>query len=216
MSELEYHRNELRIALSADDPARMLPTLPDDFERILDLGCGIGQTLAACHLHPKVFACGIDIDEEALASGRRLLPGISFLRGRGERLPFSDQSFDVVISRVALPYTHLPSALAEIFRVLRPGGSVWFTLHSFALTQQGLRRALCEVNLQNLIYQSYVMVNGLLFHLTGRQFRYPFNQQRCESFQTRTGMIRAMQQAGFTEVTAEDGHFFISTAVRRS
>ncbi|MFN7943846.1 MAG: class I SAM-dependent methyltransferase [Blastocatellia bacterium] len=216
MSELEYHLDELRIALSADDPARVMPTLPDDFERILDLGCGMGQTLTACHLNPAVFACGIDIDAEALAWGSRLSPGISFLRARGEQLPFSDQSFDVVISRVALPYTHLPSALAEIFRVLRPGGRVWFTLHSFALAQQSLRRALRETRLKSLLYQSYVMVNGLLFHLTGRQFRYPLNQQRCESFQTRAGMIRAMKRAGFTEVTAEEGRFFISTAVRRS
>jgi hypothetical protein len=66
-------------------------------------------------------------------------------------------------------------------------------------------------NIKNLAYQFYVMINGAFFHLTGRQFRFPFNR-RCESFQTYKGVIRAMKEAGFENVRAERNRFFIVTA----
>jgi ubiquinone/menaquinone biosynthesis C-methylase UbiE len=71
-------------------------------------------------LNDHVFACGADIDEAALRHGKELAPGIHFVCTEGERLPLHDLSFDVVTSRVALPLMHLPKALAEIARVVKP------------------------------------------------------------------------------------------------
>jgi ubiquinone/menaquinone biosynthesis C-methylase UbiE len=47
----------------------------------------------------------------------------------------------VVISRVALPYMHIPMALAEIARVVKSGGHVWLTLHPFAMTREQILSA---------------------------------------------------------------------------
>jgi ubiquinone/menaquinone biosynthesis C-methylase UbiE len=213
MSELAYHMLELEIARARDDPRRVAPVLINRCESVLDIGCGAGQTLIACEVTPTTFTCGVDIDQEALALGRRLSQQIAFVRASGERLPFSDGSFDVVISRVSLPYMRLPVALREIARVLKPGGQVWLTLHPISITIEGVARSLKERNAKNLAHQLYVIVNGLLFHFTGRQFSSPFNRAKCESFQTTRGIVRAMRAAGFDQVRPDHrGRIFVVTA----
>jgi ubiquinone/menaquinone biosynthesis C-methylase UbiE len=211
MSEIAYHLGELEVARNVDDARHILPELPKTFESILDLGCGIGQTLIASSLPPKTFACGVDVNEEALAYGRKIANHISFVRASGEHLPFADGSFDVVISRVTLPYMHVPKALKEISRTLKPGGRVWLTLHPMSLILRHAGESLMAGNMKNYAYQLYVIANGVFFHLTGRQFRSPFNG-RCESFQTVKGVTRAMKEAGFESVRAEQNGFFIVTA----
>ena len=211
MSEIAYHLGELEIARNVDDARCILPELPETFESILDLGCGIGQTLIACNLPPKTFACGVDVNEEALAYGRKIADHISFVRASGEHLPFADGLFDVVISRVTLPHMHVPKALREISRALKPRGRVWLTLYPMSWILHRAGESLKAGNLKNFAYQFYVMTNGAFFHLTGRQFRFPFNR-RCESFQTVKGVIRALKEAGFENVRAEQNRFFIVTA----
>lgn len=216
MSTLEYHLAELAIAKAKDDPRRVMPALPAQFGSILDLGCGAGQTLLACELQPEVFACGADIDEEALRYGRQMNGKIHFVRAGGEALPFAAQTFEVVISRVAIPYMHIPTALGEIARVLKPGGHIWFTLHPLALVRKWLWSALRNGKLKSVIYQSYTLLNGLLLHWFGNQVRFPLNRARCESFQTERGITRALQAAGFTRVQTElNGQFFVVKAVRQ-
>jgi len=213
MSEIAYHLRELEIARNVDDASHVLPALPEAFESILDLGCGIGQTLISCDLPPNAFVCGVDIDEEALAYGRTIANHISFVRATGEHLPFADGSFDVVISRVTLPNMHVPNALREISRALKPGGRVWLTLYPMRWVLRRACGSLKTGNLKNFAYLFYVMANGVFFHLTGRQFRFPFNR-RCESFQTISGFTRAMKEAGFENVRAKQNRFFIVTACK--
>lgn len=215
MSEIAYHLLEFEIARAANDPRRVMPFLSDRYVSVLDVGCGAGQTLIACDLKPGVFACGVDVDEEALALGKRMSSDIALARAEGERLPFADQSFDFVISRLSLPYMRIPEALGEIARVLKPGGEVWFLLHPISMTLRAVARSLRSLNLRNLIYQHYVIVNGLLFHFTGKQFRFPFNPDKCESFQTRRGVVRAMRAAGFQDVKVELDRFFVVTAAKQ-
>jgi ubiquinone/menaquinone biosynthesis C-methylase UbiE len=215
MNAIDYHLGELGIARTPGDPRRILPVLPDRFGSILDLGCGIGQTLIDCELKPGTFACGVDIEAEVLAFGQKLTPHLHFVCAQGERLPFRDRSFEVVISRVSLPYMEIPRALQEIARVVTPGGSVWFTLHPFAQWRADTMNALRAGNLKGIIYAIYILLNGIYFHLTGRQFRYPLKRNRCESFQTIGSITRAMQQAGFEQVRTELGRFFVVTAVMR-
>ena len=126
---------------------------------------------------PGQIRLGADIDESALRLGRRLAPEFAFVHVQAEQLPFSNASLDIVISRVALPYTYLPLALAEIQRISKPGSTVWLSLHPVELAWRWLWRNSRSFNLKGIVYQIYVLLNGLLFHLTGRQFRYPLNRQ---------------------------------------
>jgi SAM-dependent methyltransferase len=207
VSTVEYHLAELAIAKSKGDARKALPELPAQFSSILDIGCGAGQTLLACDLPRETLVCGIDIDAEALAFGNKLdkenSGNLRLACAVGESLPFADGSFDVVFSRVAVPYMHIPTAVTEISRVLKPGGHLWLTLHPFQMVWGLLMRALKAGNIKSILYFSYALLNGLAFHLFGKLWRFPLNRKRCESFQTAAAMKSALDAAGFAQLEIE-------------
>src|SRR5918993_2372896 len=127
-SPLEYHKSELDVAQELSNVNRILPDTAGA-ESILDIGCGAGQSLVALGHGPRRI--GVDIDIEALRFGRQYTEaqGIRLAAAGGESLPFADNSFDFVYSRVALPYMNIPTVMDEVRRVLRPGGRLWLTLH---------------------------------------------------------------------------------------
>lgn len=210
-----YHLDELRIARDSAAPGHLLPPIPADCRAVLDIGCGAGQSLIASRLGDHVIACGVDPDVAALALGRTLAANIEFAAATGEQLPYADASFDLVFSRVALPYTDIPRALAEIARVLRPGGTIWLSLHPPVFALRAIARALRGRHLKGALFAVYVLANGLLLHLLGQQMRWPFGRKRrYESVQTASGMRRALQRAGFDHVRVERGRFFVVTARR--
>lgn len=103
-------------------------------QRVLDLGCGEGRhVIAACALD-GADAVGVDLSLTDLATARERMVEFRgepeedaghflLLAGDALRLPFDDGSFDAVICSEVLE--HIPDyrgALAEIFRVLKPGG----------------------------------------------------------------------------------------------
>jgi len=65
-------------------------------------------------------------------------PGWHYLCGRGEQIPLGDESVDGVFWEVALPYMHIPRTLAELKRVLVPGGWLRATLHYPSFTYREL------------------------------------------------------------------------------
>lgn len=91
--------------------------------RTLDLGCGTGRNLP---LFPLVArAVGVDPCGESLARAGRRSPGAMLVRARAEALPFRDGSFDTVTSGLVLcSVTDPAAAVAEMLRVLAPGGTV--------------------------------------------------------------------------------------------
>jgi ubiquinone/menaquinone biosynthesis C-methylase UbiE len=207
-SPLAYHQAELEVARDAANPQRLVPD-PGEATRILDIGCGAGQTIVALECGRR--AVGVDIDVAALRYGASGAMGerLRVAAATGEHLPFRDASFDFVYSRVALPYMDIPAALAEAHRVLRRGGRLWLTLHSIAIPVQQFRRG----NLRGRIYAACIVANGLWFHVTGRTVRVG-NRIR-ESIQTERGMRLALARAGFSGVEfRRTSLHFIVTAVR--
>jgi SAM-dependent methyltransferase len=98
--------------------------------RVLDLGCGEGRHVHGVHCLGGVDVVGLDLDEPSLAKAREglaMLPPSSgsttLLKGDAFNLPFEDAAFDVVICSEVLEHLHdYPRALAQIRRVLKPGG----------------------------------------------------------------------------------------------
>jgi len=207
-----YHRLELSIATNPEDPRRVLPEVSSSHRRILDVGCGGGQTLIACDLSESVLAVGIDVDHEAIEFGRSVCPNINFVMAQGEALPFADETFDLVLCRVALPYMHVRTALSQMSRVLTKGGDLWLTLHPFSMTLRELGTNIAALNLKAAIYRSWVLLNGIALHVTGRQARWPLQPHRYETFQTSAAINQALRATGFTDMAVSRGRHFIVTA----
>lgn len=103
--------------------------------RILDLGVGSGRTYPALSVNADRYV-GIDYSHRMIEAARRNHPQGSFEFGDASDLSrFDDASFDVVVfSYNGLDYLTPDSsrwtALAEIHRVLRPGGTFIFSTHN--------------------------------------------------------------------------------------
>jgi arsenite methyltransferase len=101
-------------------------------ERVLDLGSGggIDVLLSARRVGPSGFAYGVDMTDEMLTLARANAAkagsqNVEFLRGEIEALPLPDAAVDVVISNCVINLsTDKPAVLAEMFRVLVPGGRI--------------------------------------------------------------------------------------------
>jgi len=101
-------------------------------ERVLDLGSGggIDVLLSARRVGPSGFAYGVDMTDDMLAlarqnAGKAGATNVEFRRGQIEDLPLHDASVDVVISNCVINLsTDKPAVLAEMFRVLVPGGRI--------------------------------------------------------------------------------------------
>jgi SAM-dependent methyltransferase len=96
---------------------------------VLDVCTGHGVLAAAAAERGAVVA-GLDFAEEVVAVARRNVPGVEFRQGDAQDLPYLDGAFDGVVCGYGLIHVSDPGrALAEMCRVLRPGGrlavSVW-------------------------------------------------------------------------------------------
>ncbi len=94
---------------------------------VLELGCGLGDLLAdmieagyACHAveaSPQMVAAARETLARRKAGEQNLV-----IQGSAQGLPFSDGSFDTVVSTFPSEYIYDPDTIAEVARVLRPGG----------------------------------------------------------------------------------------------
>ena len=102
-----YHRTATQVDLSG--------------KRVLEVGCGHGggASYVMRTLHPASYT-GLDLNPAGIAFCRKRhnLPGLEFVQGDAENLPFPDQSFDAVINvESSHCYPRFPRFLAEVARV---------------------------------------------------------------------------------------------------
>ena len=99
-------------------------------ERVLDLGSGAGtdSLIAAQMVGPEGHVTGIDMTPAMLAKARAAAAeigaaNVEFIEAEAERLPFADESFDVVLSNGVIDLIPDKDAVfSELHRVLAPGG----------------------------------------------------------------------------------------------
>lgn len=95
----------------------------------LDIGCGTG--VLEEKFIPDASVVGLDLSNEMIAIARsKQIPSLTLVWGDAERLPFVPNSFDRVLSCYAVKYCDLDKFVAQIYRVLKPGGRL--VLYDFA------------------------------------------------------------------------------------
>jgi ubiquinone/menaquinone biosynthesis C-methylase UbiE len=166
--------------------------------RVLDLGCGRGCDLLSWGVTDSDAVTGLDIDAASLATAAARFGNRTLLQGAGEHLPFPNESFDRVVSAVALPYMNVQKTLAEIHRSLVPGGRLSLSLHPPGFTLHELLHVALPKPIPTF-FRLYVMANGVCFHCTGKTVGFINN--RTESFQTERGCRIALRRAGFVNAS---------------
>ena len=95
---------------------------------VLDIACGPGFVAAGAQ-RLGATGRGLDFSAAMLGVARGLHPGIVFDQGDAEALPYDDGSFDSVVSNFGIHHVPRPiEALRQAYRVLRPSGSLAFTI----------------------------------------------------------------------------------------
>lgn len=171
----DYDRDWLQLFLFKPAHQLLLRALTPADRRILDVGCGTGKfATRVLHQNPEAHVWGLDYSagmlgqayERATASAGRF----HRVQGDSERLPFADDSFDVITcSHSFHHYPNQPRVVAEMYRVLRPGGRL--------LIIDGDRDRLWGWFIFDLVV---VWMEGAVHHLPGRAFRELYTRSGFE------------------------------------
>jgi SAM-dependent methyltransferase len=122
--------------------ARLADLLPTGSGRVLDLAAGTG-TLAAALAGRGAAVDAVDLSPRMVELGRTRTAGldVTWHEGDAQQLTFPERAFDAVLSSFGMIFAPRPDrVLAEVHRVLRPGGTLAFT----AWTSQGFMGAMTE------------------------------------------------------------------------
>eukprot|EP01156_Anaeramoeba_ignava_P011034 Anaeramoba_ignava/a481686_8.p1 GENE.a481686_8~~a481686_8.p1 ORF type:complete len:258 (-),score=25.15 a481686_8:20-793(-) len=129
--KIDLHKQDEPNRYSAQLYHHVASGAPIEGKDILEVGCGRGGGLSFVtrYFNPK-SSTGLDLNKKAIdfCSSQYRDLGINFKQGNAENLPFEDNSFDIVINvESSHRYEQMNNFLAEVYRVLRPGGHFLFT-----------------------------------------------------------------------------------------
>jgi ubiquinone/menaquinone biosynthesis C-methylase UbiE len=97
-------------------------------DKILEIGCGTGNTARFIHSLTSANIVGIDIDDAMIVKAKKTTSKnqqkLKFMIGSGDNIPFDDNSFDVIISEGTTFFMETKKALKEYYRVLKPTGRI--------------------------------------------------------------------------------------------
>jgi ubiquinone/menaquinone biosynthesis C-methylase UbiE len=123
-----YDRDPLQWLFFRPTHRRILRQIRTTDLRILDIGCGTGQFAAkVIRSFPEAQLIGLDLCDSMLHKARSRSGGrFALVRADSQKLPFADDSFDIVTcSHSFHHYPDQPRVVEEMYRVLRPGGRLF-------------------------------------------------------------------------------------------
>ena len=187
----------------------LIGTLPSlTRPRCLDIACGTGdlcELLAAKYFDAEIV--GLDLTEAMLKIARARVPGprVTFQAGDMCRMDFPDGSFDIVTGGYALRNApDLKQALAEIRRVLKPGGTAAFLDFSKPSSKS-------FQTLENLALRFWGGLFGLLLH--GNPEVYSYIAASLRQFPDRVAFHQLLEENGFTGIESRTFFFGVMEQV---
>jgi demethylmenaquinone methyltransferase/2-methoxy-6-polyprenyl-1,4-benzoquinol methylase len=165
---------------------------PRPGSRALDLGCGTGDLTAELIDAGVPLAVGLDPVPGMLDAAKEKVSEGRWVEGDALRLPFSDGSFDCVISGFVMRnLADLPAALAEQRRVLQAGGRIGI------LELTPLRLPVVSQLFRLYFHVVVPLVGGIV---TGDRSAYSYLPASVDRFPSADELARMMDQAGFKMV----------------
>lgn len=188
---------------------RLASQLPaGDAIEALDLATGTGDVAFTLLEQPRVkHVTGLDLSKGMLAlaskkaTEKNLAPRTTFLHGDACALPFAENAFDAVTMSFGIRNVpDVPRCLAEMRRVLRPGGKA--LILEFSLPENAIVRAGHLFYLRNIL----PTIGNVL---SGHEFAYSYLNKTIETFPYRHDFVDLMTAEGFTAASYEDLTFGI-------
>ncbi|EGB15636.1 Methyltransferase type 11 [Pseudodesulfovibrio mercurii] len=172
-------------------------------DRVLDACCGFGQwTLRLAGLNRRVDGCDIaQVRADIVNALARDLgaDNVEAVRSRLETLPYEDDTFDGVFCYVSLPCTPWKESLAEIYRVLKPGGRVYFTANGLGyFIQQWMEEPHKTVHRSPRFFTALTLQNTLEYEKSGK------SPDMGQIVIERDEMRAHLEALGFTVAAMED------------
>ncbi|MCB1388135.1 MAG: methyltransferase domain-containing protein [Rhodobacteraceae bacterium] len=171
---------------------------------VLDIGCGAGGIdLSLVQRHRAGYVTGLDVEDPVLARARTLVAGaglsdrIGLVKVAPGPLPFPPACFDVVFSKDSI--IHIPdkhALMAEVFRVLRPGGR--FLASDWLIGTETISARMAE----------YIAAEGLDFGMaTPARYRDAMQTAGFVDIETtsRNGWYRQQAREELARLRAADG-----------
>ncbi len=191
-------------------------TEPKPAETVLDIACGTGDLTLAFARQSPARVIGLDFTHQmtVIANDKKQLwqsahpsikTPISFGDGDATQLPLPDQSVDIVsiafgIRNVAKP----EQAIAEFYRILRPGGRV--CILEFSLPRNPILRAGYN------FYFKHIMPRTAALIARDRSGAYKYLPRSVNTFLGREQMVTMLNEAGFCNITQKPMTFGIAVA----
>jgi len=162
----------------------------DIANRFMDAG-GAGCEVTLCDINPNMIAAGL-----SRSKGKERSQHMHFTTGNAESLPFNDQTFDAYTIAFGIRnVTHIDKALAEAFRILKPGGR-FLCLEFSSIDIPGL----------DMIYNVYsnnaIPLMGKV--ITGNSEPYRYLVESIRKFPNQKTFCRMIETAGFDRVTHQN------------
>ena len=181
----------------------LVAQLPEEAPEVcLDLATGSGDIAALlAERYQSATIRALDLSSEMISVAQRRLPSerYEFTCGDIDRLPYPDESADLVTGGYALRNVpDLGKALAQIHRVLKPGGSAFFL--DFVQPPRGVKRVV-----QHMLLNIWGSLVGLLIHCRPSTYRYI--PQSLKNYPSRRELQDLFEKAGF-EILGRKSHFF--------
>ena len=168
------------------------------YRRMLDLCCGTGDmAFLLAGQDPEVEVFGVDFSEQMLEMARKRqsrnkVRNVEFLLQQAEHLMFRDEFFDcVVISFGLRDVSDCEEVLREVYRVLRPGGTIYCLEAS-----QPERQELAQLR---EIYQGKI-IPAMSTFLNGKGSEFGYMGKNSQEFISRKHLAYLLQKSGFIKV----------------